>query len=463
MQEFCQSCGIPLTTDICSTEANGRLSENYCRDCYVNGNFTNPNMTLGEMIAYWVPSFLDKGYSEIEAREFMEPLFPELLRWRQADSPDKPGNAENETSPAQMPILRAISTPRPAIPAKSPAHGNIKASEKHISPVIYKPFKPFVIEVPDKPELNAKYPEPAGLPEEFPDTLEDNYCISYPDSASDQPVFETPPPELNLPPPSAADGDWDVLYNFVEPGIPPEMLSEYEKAAGETAQVVAPGETEDTSAEAEDSSRTGIEKQPIGRRLVAYMGTMLIVASILTVLSPFWISYYDRFNPFSNVEEKPDLPIMQIDENSQDQSYPRLPAGSTGVLDIPRFGLNLNVAYGIEPEVLEQSPGFYPQSGLPEKGNVSIAGHRNMAGSPFMNLNEMAKGDVITLSYQGKLYSYAVDSVFITNDRDWSVIEPTPVPALTLTTCDPVIRPANGKYDRLIVRAYLKSTKNSNS
>ena len=39
-QQFCQSCGIPLTDENRATNANGSRSEDYCMYCYKNGAFT---------------------------------------------------------------------------------------------------------------------------------------------------------------------------------------------------------------------------------------------------------------------------------------------------------------------------------------------------------------------------------------------------------------------------------------
>ncbi len=133
-----------------------------------------------------------------------------------------------------------------------------------------------------------------------------------------------------------------------------------------------------------------------------------------------------------------------------------LPQGSTGVLEIPKLGLKLNVLYGITDGVLKQGIGFYPQSDDPSTGNVCIAGHRNAYGCPFWHLDKLTPGDSIVLYCNNQTYKYNVSLNYITDDRDWSIIEPTDKPALTLTTCDPKIRPADGKYNRLVIRAYLK-------
>lgn len=243
-----------------------------------------------------------------------------------------------------------------------------------------------------------------------------------------------------------------------ESPMAPAETPESSSAAEMPEPADAAGAPPESACENGAGAGTGAKKPDLGRRIVNLVGTLLIIASIVTVLSPVWIRYWDRYNPFSTVQDKPVLPVIDLSA-ARDIEFPEpLPVGASGILEIPALELKEAVAYGIDTVTLESGLGFYPQSGVPAKGNVSIAGHRNMAGSPFLKLNELVKGDQILLEYDGKLYTYAVDSVFITNDRDWSVIDPTPQPALTLTTCDPAIRPLDGKYDRLIVRAYLQTS-----
>jgi sortase A len=104
---------------------------------------------------------------------------------------------------------------------------------------------------------------------------------------------------------------------------------------------------------------------------------------------------------------------------------------------------------------LKQGIGFYPQSEEPGLGNTCIAGHRNAYGSPFWHLDKLQPGDEIILYYNNRAFYYRVSLNYITHSRDWSVIADTDDAVITLTTCDPKIRPADGKYNRLIIRGKL--------
>ena len=72
-------------------------------------------------------------------------------------------------------------------------------------------------------------------------------------------------------------------------------------------------------------------------------------------------------------------------------------------------------------------------------------------------MNDLEPGDIIELYYDNVHYIYEVENVYVTHSQDWSVVDPTSQPAITLTTCTP-LRPVDGKYDRLIVRGYLQQS-----
>ena len=88
MQEkFCESCGMPMgeTDEMYGTEANGSKSEDYCKYCYDNGAFTNPNGTLEEMIELCASVMVkDFGFSPEDAKKQCNEGIPSLKRWKTA-------------------------------------------------------------------------------------------------------------------------------------------------------------------------------------------------------------------------------------------------------------------------------------------------------------------------------------------------------------------------------------------
>jgi sortase A len=187
------------------------------------------------------------------------------------------------------------------------------------------------------------------------------------------------------------------------------------------------------------------------------IAVILLICGLLLALFPYVYHRYYLYTTQQEVAETEQHLIQQETQSDsvEDSDLPENLVEATGVLEIPALGLKVNVGYGVEEQDLQPGPGFYPQSQYPDRGNVSIAGHRNAHGSPFLNLHKLEAEDEIILTYRHKQYTYAVQEVFETYSRDWSVIDPTPQPALTLTTCTPIIRPPGGDYDRLIVRAKL--------
>ena len=187
---------------------------------------------------------------------------------------------------------------------------------------------------------------------------------------------------------------------------------------------------------------------------------ILLICGLLLALSPYvYHRYYLYTNQQEVAETQQQLSQVETEPQAEESDLPEKLVEDTAILEIPTLGLKVNVGYGVEESDLQPGPGFYPQSQYPDIGNVSIAGHRNAHGSPFLNLHKLEAGDEITLTYRHKQYTYSVQEMFETHSRDWSVIDPTPEPALTLTTCTPIIRPPGGDYDRLIVRAKLTDSR----
>jgi len=88
MQEkMCESCGMPMgeTDEMYGTETNGTKSTDYCKFCYDNGAFTNPSVTLEEMIKIVADVMVkDFGFEAQDALEQCNAGLPTLKRWKTA-------------------------------------------------------------------------------------------------------------------------------------------------------------------------------------------------------------------------------------------------------------------------------------------------------------------------------------------------------------------------------------------
>ena len=78
---FCQSCGMPMEKpDDFGTNTDGNRDNEYCHFCCQRGNFTDPNITLDQMIDNVVRRMVQM--SETQIREMVQNLIPKLKRWQ---------------------------------------------------------------------------------------------------------------------------------------------------------------------------------------------------------------------------------------------------------------------------------------------------------------------------------------------------------------------------------------------
>ncbi len=124
--------------------------------------------------------------------------------------------------------------------------------------------------------------------------------------------------------------------------------------------------------------------------------------------------------------------------------------GVVGRLEIPRLGLSVVVAEGIDKRTLRRAVGHIPGTALPGRpGNIGIAGHRDTF---FRPLEGVEVDDIITLTAPGTQLSYRVVSLRVVSPDDVAVLNPTSNEVLTLVTCHPFyfVGPAPNRF---IVRA----------
>ena len=84
---FCQSCGMPLNSEILGTNADGSKNEEYCMYCHKDGAFTG-DFTMEEMVQFCA-QFVDefnkntgKNLNKEEYKEVLRKFYPTLKRWK---------------------------------------------------------------------------------------------------------------------------------------------------------------------------------------------------------------------------------------------------------------------------------------------------------------------------------------------------------------------------------------------
>jgi sortase A len=137
------------------------------------------------------------------------------------------------------------------------------------------------------------------------------------------------------------------------------------------------------------------------------------------------------------VTSVPVLPIVPPTPGPQHAEAAAQAAHATGLV-IPAIGVDAPVVHGVEAESLKLGVGHYDGSVNPgEVGNVVLAGHNDVYGEVFRDLDQLQTGDELTLYSQLSEYRYRVRGWRIVEPSDVSVLEPTVTPTLTLISCYP--------------------------
>jgi LPXTG-site transpeptidase (sortase) family protein len=129
------------------------------------------------------------------------------------------------------------------------------------------------------------------------------------------------------------------------------------------------------------------------------------------------------------------------DDSDAVESNPALPTE----IRIPKIKLDTRVREVTvrfdtwEWEVADFMAGHHTGTANPgDTGNVVIAGHRDIRGSVFLNLDKLKKGDDIFV-YSGRgIFHYVVRTTKIVKPTAIEVMAPTSDARLTLITCTPV-------------------------
>lgn len=107
-------------------------------------------------------------------------------------------------------------------------------------------------------------------------------------------------------------------------------------------------------------------------------------------------------------------------------------------LSIPRLHFDETVHQGVAASVLALGPGHYPSTSLPgEAGTTAIAGHRVTHTHPFLHINLLRRGDVISISTAWGRFRYRVYRERIVSPTDVGILNNLGYQQLVLTACHP--------------------------
>lgn len=131
-----------------------------------------------------------------------------------------------------------------------------------------------------------------------------------------------------------------------------------------------------------------------------------------------------------------------------------------GTIEIPVIDLSTPMFEGVYEDALLDGPGHWPGTPAPgELGNSVISGHRGTETKPFLYLDRLTRGDVITITRAGQRFRFAVDFVTIVPERSYVpfVLKQPANPrarTVTLFACNPL----TAHYQRIVVRAHALDT-----
>lgn len=80
----CQSCGQPLGDKFFGTEKDGSETQEYCKFCYQEGEYMQPELTVDDMIQMSIDNMtMQLDFSEEKARTLAQEYIPKLKRWKE--------------------------------------------------------------------------------------------------------------------------------------------------------------------------------------------------------------------------------------------------------------------------------------------------------------------------------------------------------------------------------------------
>jgi sortase A len=206
-----------------------------------------------------------------------------------------------------------------------------------------------------------------------------------------------------------------------------------------------------TATEAPPPSRLARSRGARGNRVLRLTGWTLIAAGFLVIA---FILYELLATGLVTARYQQELRAefaRELGRGASVDTLPRpVPGHAVGIISIPEIGLDMAVVEGITPDDLKKGPGHYPGTPLPgARGNVGIAGHRTTYARPFWALDRLDAGDRILVDTRRGRFIYRVEWARVVAPDQVEVLDATPRPSLTLTTCHPRFSAAQ----RLVVRA----------
>lgn len=156
-------------------------------------------------------------------------------------------------------------------------------------------------------------------------------------------------------------------------------------------------------------------------------GVLFVAAALLTAL-PYWPALrYSVATPTIS-------PNKQIAEAAPAQS------ASVNTVIIPKIGVRTAILEGPTLGILNRQEGVWHQTGVFDKSNFVLAGHRFKYLPPntstLYNLDKLSPGDVIIVDWHGRRTVFTIATMATVPATDVAVAAPSSIPRLTIYTCN---------------------------
>lgn len=165
----------------------------------------------------------------------------------------------------------------------------------------------------------------------------------------------------------------------------------------------------------------------------------------------------EEIKHFEKIEPKQNVAKTDVKSQVASSEMDYIEGERIAVLNIPELKKQFFVYWGADENTLKKGVGMFVSdiTTTPSgKGHTVLSGHRDTV---FTELGELKKEDILIVEYDNKVYTYAIQNMWITNAEDRTVIVKKEEATLTLTTCYP-FNYIGDAPDRYIIESKLISS-----
>jgi sortase A len=201
------------------------------------------------------------------------------------------------------------------------------------------------------------------------------------------------------------------------------------------------------------------------RRLLRWLGTAMILAGIALLAWSFVVwrwedpftSLYTRYeqrglaSSYARLEAEyhppPAAPVSTTSLAASRREVARAarrfraqakPGAAIARLEVPRLGLDMVVVDGTDGDTLRKGPARDRRTFMPGQGElVYVAGHRTTYGAPFADIDELRRGDPVSLRLPYATIVYEVTGHVIVPATDLARLKSQGREQLALQACHP--------------------------